>query len=170
LVKSYQFWGVHALIDGQLEALLDHPLLEVMAVRRRIENPLGLAWGRRRIVRISAEVGCVQTVVGNVNLIMHALLEEAATPYPVLLSLYRRANGMVIASFRSRNGEALPVATRLQGGGHPNAAGAALPRSVQQIPDAIAYLQQVLDPQAAPAQGGGGLAALFAEAPLAAHG
>ena len=38
------------------------------------------------------------------------------------------------------------LAERLQGGGHPNAAGAALPRSVQSIPDAILYLQQILNP------------------------
>ena len=36
LVKSYQFWNLYRLIDGQLEQLLDHPLLEVMAV-----NPVG---------------------------------------------------------------------------------------------------------------------------------
>src|SRR5215467_6392564 len=32
LVKIYTFWNLHALIDGQIEKLLDHPLLEVMAV------------------------------------------------------------------------------------------------------------------------------------------
>ena len=36
LVKLYQFWNLHALIGGQIEKLLDHPLLEVMAVKRRI--------------------------------------------------------------------------------------------------------------------------------------
>ena len=41
LVKTYQFWNLHALIDGKIEKLLDHPLLEVMATKRRIENPLG---------------------------------------------------------------------------------------------------------------------------------
>src|SRR5262249_2061262 len=46
LVKIYQFWNLHALIDGRLERLLDHPLLEVMAVKRRVENPLGFAWSK----------------------------------------------------------------------------------------------------------------------------
>jgi hypothetical protein len=34
-------------VDGQIEKLLDHPLLEVMAVKRRIENPLGFEWSAR---------------------------------------------------------------------------------------------------------------------------
>jgi len=86
-------------------------------------------------------------VVGNNNLIVHKLLEKQATPYPVLLTLYRRTNGVVIASLRSRNGEALKVAEKLQGGGHANAAGATLPKSVRSIPDAIAYLRRALDPE-----------------------
>jgi len=45
----------------------------------------------------------------------------------------------VIASLRSRNGEALKVAERLQGGGHANACGATLPRAIKNIPDAIIY-------------------------------
>jgi nanoRNase/pAp phosphatase (c-di-AMP/oligoRNAs hydrolase) len=52
----------------------------------------------------------------------------------------------VIASFRSRNGEALKVAEKFQGGGHANAAGATLPKSIRNVPDAIAYLRQVLNP------------------------
>jgi hypothetical protein len=145
LVKSYQFWNLHALIDGKLEALLDHPLLEVMAVKRRIEDPLGLAWSRNHVARVSNTVGYVPTVIGNNNLIVHQLLEQKATPYPVLVTLFRKANGMVIASFRSRNREALQVAAKLQGGGHPNACGAILPRSVRTIPDALDYLHHVLD-------------------------
>lgn len=146
LIKSYQFWNVHALIGGELERLADHPLLEVMAVKRRVENPLGLEWSRKNIIRLAETVGFVDTVVGNSNLIVHRLLTEQAAPCQVLITLFRKANGTVIASLRSRNGEALKVATRLQGGGHPNAAGATLPRSVQQIPDALAYLSQVLNP------------------------
>src|SRR5437764_7258117 len=38
LVKIYQFWNLHTLIGGDIEKLIDHPLLEVMAVKRRIEN------------------------------------------------------------------------------------------------------------------------------------
>ena len=50
------------------------------------------------------------------------------------------------ASLRSRNGEALKTAEKLQGGGHANACGATLPKSVRTIPDAIIYLRQVLNP------------------------
>jgi oligoribonuclease NrnB/cAMP/cGMP phosphodiesterase (DHH superfamily) len=146
LVKIYQFWNLHALLDGQIEKLLDHPLLEVMAVKRRIENPLGLAWSKQNITEISPTVGFVDTVIGNNNLIVHQIMDEQATKYPVLVTLFRRANGVVIASLRSRNGEALKIAAKLQGGGHANACGATLPRSVKTIPDAINYLRQVLSP------------------------
>ncbi len=147
LVKIYQFWNLHALIDGQIEKLLDHPLLEVMAVKRRIEDPLGLAWSKSNVTEISASVGFVDTVIGNNNLIVHQLLEQQLAPYPVLVTLFRRANGVIIASFRSRNGEALKVAEKLQGGGHANASAATLPRSVKTIPDAVNYLRQALNPK-----------------------
>jgi hypothetical protein len=147
LVKVYGFWNLHALLDGKLERILDHPLLEVMAVKRRIEDPLGFEWSRKNVQQLNSSVGLVDTVVGNNNLIVHQLLEKQATPYPVLITLYRRTNGVVIASLRSRNGEALKVAEKLQGGGHANAAGATLPKSVRSIPDAIAYLRRVLDPE-----------------------
>jgi hypothetical protein len=146
LVKTYQFWNFHALINGQLERILDHPLLEVMEVKRRIEDPLGVAWSKSNIVEISPTVGFVDTVVGNTNLIVHQLLREKATPYAVLITIFRKSNGTIILSMRSRNGEALKVAEGLQGGGHANAAGATLPRSVQRIPDAIDYLRKVLNP------------------------
>jgi len=147
LVKSYQFWNLHALLGGQIEKLVDHPLLEVMEAKRRIENPLGLAWSKENITEISPQVGFVDTVIGNNNLIVHQLLEQQATTYPVLLTLMRRANGVIIASLRSRNGDALKVAEKLQGGGHANASGATLPRSVRTIPDAVLYLRQVLNPK-----------------------
>jgi len=146
LVKVYQFWNLYELIGGQLERLLDHPLLEVMAVKRRVENPLGYEWSKTRVTEISPTVGCVDTVVGNINLIVHQLLEQKSTPYPVLLTLFRKGNGAIIVSLRSRNGEAIKVAEKLQGGGHANAAGASLPRSVQYIPDAVAYLKHTLNP------------------------
>jgi len=148
LVKVYQFWNLHALIDGQIERLLDHPLLEVMAVKRRLEDPLGLEWSRRNVTQISPTVGYVDTVVGNTNLIVHQLLEQKATPYPVLITLFRRTNGTMIVSLRSRGGEALTVAEKLQGGGHANACGATLPKSVRSVPDALEYLRQVLNPAA----------------------
>jgi oligoribonuclease NrnB/cAMP/cGMP phosphodiesterase (DHH superfamily) len=154
LVKSYQFWNLHALIGGEIEKLLDHPLLEVMAVKRRVENPLGFEWSKANVMEISPAVGFVETVIGNNNLIVHQLLEQQATRFPVLVTLFRRPNNTTIASFRSRNGEALKVAERFQGGGHANASGATLPKSVRTIPDAVHYLRQVLNPKKdAPLQG-----------------
>ena len=147
LVKIYQFWNLHALLDGEIEKLLDHPLLEVMAVKRRIENPLGFEWSKSNITELSPTVGFVDTVVGNNNLIVHQLLEQQATKYPVLVTLFRRANNAIIASFRSRNGEALKIAEKFQGGGHANACGATMPRSIRTIPDAIVYLRQILNPK-----------------------
>jgi oligoribonuclease NrnB/cAMP/cGMP phosphodiesterase (DHH superfamily) len=147
LVKIYQFWNLHALVSGEIEKLLDHPLLEVMSVKRRIEDPLGFAWSKDNITEITATIGFVDTVIGNNNLIVHQILERGASSYPVLMTLFRRPNGMIIASLRSRNGDALKVAEKLQGGGHANAAGATLPRSVRTIPDAVAYLRQVLNPK-----------------------
>ena len=147
LVKIYQFWNLHALIGGEIEKLLDHPLLEVMEVKRRVEDPLGLAWSKANVTEISPQVGFVDTVVGNNNLIVHQLLEQQATTFPVLITLFRRANGVMIASLRSRNGEALKVAEKLQGGGHANASGATLPRSVKNTGDALNYLRQILNPK-----------------------
>ncbi len=147
LVKIYSFWNLHAVIDGQIERLLDHPLLEVMAVKRRVEDPLGFAWSKANVAEISPTVGFVDTVIGNNNLIVHQLLEKGATAYPVLLTLFRRTNGVIITSLRSRNGEALKVAEKLQGGGHANASAATLPRSVKSIPEAVNYLRQTLNPK-----------------------
>ncbi len=149
LVKIYQFWNLHTLIGGKIELLLDNPLLQVMEIKRRIENPLGLAWSRENVTEITPQVGFVDTVIGNNNLIVHQLLEQGATKYPVLLTLFRRANGVVVASLRSRNGEALKIAEKLQGGGHANASGATLPRSIKTIPDAVNYLRQTLNPKKA---------------------
>src|SRR5262249_18845892 len=125
-------------------------LLEVMEIKRRVENPLGLAWSKTNITEISPEVGFVDTVIGNNNLIVHQLLEQRATPYPVLVTLFRRATGVIIATLRSRNGEALKVAEKLQGGGHANASGATLPRSVKTISDGINYLRHILNPRKEP--------------------
>jgi hypothetical protein len=164
LVKTYNFWNLHALIEGQLERLLNHPLLEVMEVKRRIEDPMGLEWSKANVQEISPAVGYVDTVVGNTNLIVHQLLEKKQTKYPVLMTLFRKANSAVVVSLRSRNGEALKVAELLQGGGHANACGATLPRSVRNIPDAIQYLRYLLE--AAPKKDPplNSLEGLFAEA------
>jgi nanoRNase/pAp phosphatase (c-di-AMP/oligoRNAs hydrolase) len=112
-----------------------------------VENPLGYEWSKSNVSEISPTVGFVETVIGNNNLIVHQLLEQQATRFPVLVTLFRRANNLVIASFRSRNGEALKVAEKFQGGGHANASGAVLPKSVRTISDAVAYLRQVLNPK-----------------------
>ena len=149
LVKIYGFWNLFELIDGKLENLLNHPLLEVMAVKTRVENPLGLEWSKNHITRISDDIGFVDTVVGNINWIVHELLEKRATAYPVLLTLFRKGNGTTIVSLRSRNGEAIKLAEKLMGGGHPNAAGATLPRSIQDVGSAMAYLRQQFAPPAA---------------------
>jgi oligoribonuclease NrnB/cAMP/cGMP phosphodiesterase (DHH superfamily) len=144
LVKIYQFWNLHTLIGGDIEKLLDHPLLEVMAVKRKIENPIGFEWSKKNITEISPTIGFMDTIIGNNNLIVHQLLEEKATKYSVLVTLFRRGN-LVFASFRSRNGEALKTAEKFQGGGHANAAGAVLPKSVRNVPDGVEYLQQILN-------------------------
>ena len=57
LVKTYQFWNLHALINGEIERLLDHPLLEVMATKRRVENPLGFEWSKNNVTELSPMVG-----------------------------------------------------------------------------------------------------------------
>jgi len=147
LIKSYGFWNIHSLIGGELEKLLDHPLLKVMAVRQEIEDPIGLSLSRDNIVELSKKVGFVSTTIGNINLIIHQLLEDPSVEFEVLTTLFRKPNGTVIASFRSRNQTALSIARQFQGGGHPNASGATLPRSVDSIKQAIEYLTQILNPQ-----------------------
>ncbi|MCE2825537.1 MAG: DHH family phosphoesterase [Verrucomicrobium sp.] len=142
--------NLHSLIGGRIEALLDHPLLEVMRVRRRVEDPIGFAWAREHVEALSPEVGLVRPVVGNTNVIVHQLLERGATTHPVLATLFKKGNGAFIVSFRSRNGEALKVAARFDGGGHPNASGTTLPRSVNDHESAVQYLRQHLAPATTP--------------------
>jgi len=146
LVKSYGFWNLHSLIGGRIEGLLDHPLLEVMRIKRKVEDPIGLAWAKDHVEALSPEVGLVRPVVGNTNVIVHQLLEQCVTPHAVLATLFKKGNGAFIVSFRSRNGEALKVATRLDGGGHPNASGTTLPRSVNDHEAAAEYIRQRLHP------------------------
>jgi oligoribonuclease NrnB/cAMP/cGMP phosphodiesterase (DHH superfamily) len=150
LVKIYSFWTLHTLVGGELEKLMDHPLLEVMAVKRRVEDPIGFEWSKKHITEISPTVGFVENLVGNTNQIVHHLLERKATPYTVLVTLFRRSNA-IFASFRSRHGEALKIAEKFQGGGHANAAGAILPKSVRTIEDGLEFLRQVLNVKAEPA-------------------
>ena len=144
LVKIYQFWNLHGLIGGELEKLLDHPLLEVMAVKRRVEDPIGYEWSKKNISEISPSLGFVDNIVGNTNSIVHQLLERGATKYTVLVTLFRRSNA-IFASFRSRNGEARNIAEKFQGGGHANAAGALLPKSVRTVEEGVVFLRQMLN-------------------------
>lgn len=159
LVKVYGFWNIHELIEGSPERLLDHPLLEVMSAKRRVEDPLGFEWSRKHVVEITPEIGFVDSIVGNTNSIVHRLLKEQATPYSVLVTLFVKSNRTVIASFRSANGQALRVAQKFQGGGHANASGASLPRSVTTPEDGVLYLRKAL---AAAPQPGGALSSLEA--------
>ncbi len=144
LVKTYGFWNLHAIIEGKAERLLDHPLLEVMTTKRRVEDPIGYDWSRAHLEEINHDVGVVKTTVGNTNLIVHQLLERKATHYKVLVTLFLKSNRTIVASFRSQNGEALAVAAKLQGGGHANAAGTTLPKSVTDMESAVVYLRQAL--------------------------
>jgi len=159
LVKCYQFWNLHTVLQGDVEKLLDHPLLEVMSVKRRVEDPIGFEWSKRHVTEISSNVGYVETVIGSSNQIVHQLLESKATKYPVLVTLFRRSNS-IFASFRSRHGEALQVATKFQGGGHANASGAILPKTVRTVEDGIEFLQKALNPK--PEAGLNSLDSLFA--------
>ena len=144
LVKIYQFWNLHGLIGGELEKLLDHPLLEVMAVKRRVEDPIGFEWSKKNISEISPTVGFVDNIVGNTNSIVHQLLDRGGTKYTVLVTLFRRSN-VIFASFRSRNGEARRIAEKFQGGGHANAAGALLPKSVRTVEEGVVFLRTMLN-------------------------
>jgi hypothetical protein len=148
LVKTYGFWNLCKVVDGDPERLLNHPLLEVMTVKRKIEDPLGYEWSLRNIEEINADIAVVHTTIGNTNLIVHQLLERGAVPYKVLVTLFPKANRTIVASFRSMKGEALAAASKLQGGGHPNAAGTTLPKSVTDIDTAVTFLRTTLQPPA----------------------
>jgi len=152
LIKQYMFWNIAKLIEGDLESLVDHPLIGVIATRRQVENPLGYEFAKAHITPLSDTVAMTESPIGDTNAVVHQLLEEKATPHPVILTAVTR-NRSVSVSLRSRNGEALAVAKQLQGGGHPNACGATLPQSIQRIPDAVGYLKKTLNPK----PGGDGL-------------
>jgi oligoribonuclease NrnB/cAMP/cGMP phosphodiesterase (DHH superfamily) len=155
LIKQYMFWNIAKLIEGDLESLIDHPLIEVIATRRRIENPIGYEYAKAHITPLSDTVAMIESPIGDTNAVVHQMLTEEATPHPVILTAVTR-NRSVSVSVRSRNGEALPIAKLLQGGGHPNACGATLPQTVQRIPDAVEYLKKTLNPK----PGGDGLGSL----------
>lgn len=152
LVKTYGFWNLHQILNGDLEAILDHPLLEVMATKRRVEDPIGYALTVGNQTELSPAIGTVRPPIGNTNLIVHRLLNTGDTKYSVLVSIYRKGMGSFVVSFRSRQGEALAVAQKFEGGGgHPNAAGAMLPRGINSYDDAVEYLRLRLNTNSAPA-------------------
>ncbi len=146
LIKQYMFWNIAKLIEGNLESLVDHPLIGVIATRRMVENPLGYEFAKAHITPLSDTVAMVESPIGDTNAVVHQLLEEKVTSHSVILTTVTR-NRSVSVSLRSRNGEALAVAKQLQGGGHPNACGATLPRSIQRISDAVGYLKKTLNPK-----------------------
>ncbi|MCF7668248.1 MAG: DHH family phosphoesterase [Verrucomicrobia bacterium] len=146
LIKTYGFWNMHSIINGELEQLLDHPLIEVMSTKRKVEDPIGFQWSLKNIIPITPNIGCVNLVVGNSNLLIHKLLHHESVPFDTLVTLTRRNQGSVAVSLRSKNGKAADIAKKLHGGGHPNAAGAILPRFVQRLQDGIDYLRKTLDP------------------------
>ena len=152
LIKQYMFWNIAKLIEGDLESLVDHPLIEVIATRRRIENPIGYEYAKAHITPLSDTVAMIESPIGDTNAVVHQMLTEEIISQPVILTAVTR-NRSVSVSLRSRNGEALAVAKLLQGGGHPNACGATLPQTVQRIPDAVDYLKKTLNPN----PGGDGL-------------
>lgn len=156
LVKTYGFRSMAALIGGDLERLIDHPLLEVIQTKRRVEDPMGFAWSREHVHRVTGDLGVMETVVGDSNAIVHRLLEEGETGFKVLATMFQKANRQVMVSFRSLNGEALPIARQFHGGGHANACGATMPKSVNSVDEAIVYMRQHLEPETA----AGGLSSL----------
>ena len=84
------------------------------------------------------------------------------------MNLVRAESRIVLARFRSRvcmtvvilstlampplaqaagSAEALKIAEKFQGGGHANASGAMLPKSIRNINEAVDYLRTVLNPK-----------------------
>lgn len=147
LVKTYQFRNLYRLTDGRLERILGHPFVKVMATKRVVEDPIGLEWSRNHIIPVTEQLAYVEIIVGNPNVILHTLLDDPTVPYPILMTLWVRSSAGIIASFRSRQGEALKLAEMLQGGGHPNAAAATLPVSVRSVQEAIEYIRNIIKQQ-----------------------
>ena len=147
LVKSYHFHPLVKLLEGKLETLLDHPLLTVMKSKRDIEDPIGLDWAKRHLEELAPGISVVDLSIGNNNVIMNQLLKEPGLSDHVLISVSRRAPYQFGVSLRSRNGKAREVASKLQGGGHANAAGATLPKSVKSVTTGVEYIRQLLAPK-----------------------
>lgn len=146
LVKIYGFWPMAGLVGNDLEKLIDHPLLAVMKVKREIEDPIGFDWAVSHVTEITAGVCLVDAPIGNSNLIIHRMLERKAVPHPVLITALKKGNNHFVVSLRSKDGTALKYAEKLQGGGHPNACGATLPKSVRSISEAVQYMGDLFNP------------------------
>jgi hypothetical protein len=160
LVKAYHFHPLVKLLEGKLETLLDHPLLEVMKTKRDVEDPIGLDWAKRHLEELAPGISAVDLSIGNNNVIMNQLLKEPGLSDHVLISVSRRAPYQFGVSLRSRNGKAREVASKLQGGGHANAAGATLPKSVKSVSTGVDYIRQVLTPKTIAEPKGGDLSDL----------
>jgi len=63
--------------------------------------------------------------------LLHQLLERKETHYSVLVTLFKRANNLVIASFSQPQREALKICGKIPSGGHANASGAIMPKSTE---------------------------------------
>lgn len=150
LIKTYSFWKMYSLVDGDLERLYEHPLLKVMQIKREVEDPIGIEWSKKNLVEITENIAVVDVAVGNSNMVVHQLLKDPQVKYKTLITLFKKFAGSVILSVRSLNGESLQIAQKLRGGGHPNAAGATLPKTVRSVEEGIEYLQAVLKTEPAP--------------------
>ena len=152
LVKTYHFHPLIKLLEGNLESLMDHPLLEVMKIKRTVEDPIGFDWAKRHLEQVAPGITTVDLSIGNHNVIMNRLLKEEELEDQVLISVARRAPYQYGMSLRSRNGKAREVAGKFQGGGHANAAGATFPKSVKSVPNGVDYIRQVLAPKVTPCE------------------
>lgn len=144
LLKTYHFRALYQLIDSNIESLIDHPLLQMMQLKRQLEDPIGLNWSKNHITALSSEIAYVAITIGDSNFIVHKLLKDPNTPFKTFLTFFKKTGSPIAVSIRSQNGEALTLAKRLKGGGHFNAAGASLPRSVKTFEGAVAYLKTLL--------------------------
>ena len=102
LVKSYHFHPLVKLLEGKLESLLDHPLLEVMKVKRDVEDPIGFDWAKNHLQLLAPGITAVDLAIGNHNVVMNQLLKESDLADHVLISVSRRAPYQFGVSLRSR--------------------------------------------------------------------
>ena len=146
LVKIYQFWNLHALIGGEIGTAAGPSAAGGDGRQAPRLKTRSASSGAKKTSRKSARPSVTWTPSSATTIWSSTnCWRRRTTKYPVLVTLFRRGN-LIFASFRSRNGEALKMAEKFQGGGHANAAGAILPKSIRNIPDAVEYLRQILNP------------------------